>query len=400
MKKSRQEAAFEGTVRDIASDGRGVVLHPDGRAFFVAGAWLGERVLVTPTGRKGDVGFGEVREVLEPSPDRRPPPCAHHGTAADRCGGCPWMFINYSAQLNAKAARLQGLVERLLAADPRAVKAADGEAHVSASVLQPIQAAPAELGYRNRAQFKTDGLALGYMAAGSNQLVDVQACPVLNSNNQEHLAALRALLPSAEWKSDKRRGIYWHTLDIDDQLTEARLDGRLPFRQGNTEQNGFMRDWLATQIQALEPSEQVLELFAGAGNFTEILSHHFEAVIAVEGDNESIAALGQLADQGVSATRCDLFSEDQVSLLVQKCRSATVLVLDPPRDGLRIRLPIIQGLKKLETVIYVSCDPATWARDCRDFLQAGFVLELVQPVDQFPQTPHVELLSVLRRTPR
>lgn len=404
-KRAHQEPDFVGVVRDMASDGRAIVRHPDGRTFFVTGAWLEEKVRVRPKGQQRGVGFGEVIEVIEPSPARRESPCAHHGHQHNTCGGCPWMFVDYAAQCLAKESRVVHTVSGL---------------GVSTSVVRTIWSSPSELAYRNRAQLKTDGTVLGYLQKGSHTLVDVQQCPILNTATHEQLQQLRSQLPNTAWQQNRARGrargkvsqyqhahrkhapTAWHTIDIDDVNPSPRLNQRLPFRQGNSAQNTRMREWLALQCASLAtatPSDElaILELFCGAGNFTEMLAATGLPVLAVEASEECVEALNAKGFPLVVAHCADLFDTPSVAAVGRLAASVSVLVLDPPRAGLAIREPLLQSLKRLHTVLYISCDLATWARDCTDFMAAGFELEEVQPLDLFPQTPHVELLTRLVR---
>ena len=160
-------APFTAQVRDLCSDGRGVVTAPDGRVTFVAGAWAGEQVRVIVRRQQGRVAEGELLEVLQPHPGRRRPPCPHQGFTAVACGGCPWQFMDYPSQLAAKQQRLE-----------RTVAAVVGDPASAPEVA--VLAAPIEWGYRNRAQFKSDGERLGYVALRSRSLVDVTTCPVLS----------------------------------------------------------------------------------------------------------------------------------------------------------------------------------------------------------------------------
>ena len=375
----KHESAFEGKVRDLTSDGRGVVSHPDGRTFFVPGVWIDEVAEIRVVGRQGKVGLGQVITLTKADLQRREAPCEHHGYSADHCGGCPWMFMPYQVQSAAKLRRLKSTLEDL----------GDGTAQVDG-----LLAAPKELGYRNRAQLKTDGSKLGYVAAGTRTLVDVTACPILSARNGESLASLRQALPNPNWRGRKQD---WQTIDLDDNLEEPSLNKRLPFRQGNTQQNAVMREWLAQAIASMPPDAPVLELFAGSGNFTEVLASHFKTVVAVEGDQQALQQLSDVAPERVQAHALNLFSVPAVEAWVNEKQGIRVLVLDPPREGLKVRTPFLKELAELETVIYVACDLATWARDCKDFLAQGFRLAQVTPLDLFPQTPHLEVLSVLTR---
>ena len=375
----KHEGAFEGRVRDLTSDGRGVVSHPDGRTFFVPGVWLDEVAEIRVVGRQGKVGLGQVITLKKADPQRREAPCRHHGDSSDHCGGCPWMFMPYEAQSAAKVRRLKSTTEGL------------GD---SSTQLDALLAAPEELGYRNRAQLKTDGSKLGYVAAGTRTLIDVTACPILSASNRETLARLRKQLPNPTWRARKQD---WQTIDLDDNLEEPSLNKRLPFRQGNSQQNAVMREWLAQTIASISPDAPVLELFAGSGNFTEVLATHFKTVVAVEGDQQALPQLSNVAPDRIQAHALNLFSLPAVEAWISEQEGIRALVLDPPREGLKVRAPFLDALTELETVIYVACDIATWARDCKDFLAKGFRLARVTPLDLFPQTPHLEVLSVLTR---
>ena len=109
----KHESAFEGKVRDLTSDGRGVVSHPDGRTFFVPGVWIDEVAEIRVVGRQGKVGLGQVITLTKADLQRREAPCQHHGYSADHCGGCPWMFMPYQVQSAAKLRRLKSTLEDL-----------------------------------------------------------------------------------------------------------------------------------------------------------------------------------------------------------------------------------------------------------------------------------------------
>ena len=377
---SLEEKSFEGVIVDLTSDGRGVVKREDGKVFFTRGAWLEERILVKPTGGKGKIGFGVAEQIIEPSPARQSSPCEHHGSFVTDCGGCPWSFVSYEAQCTAKRNRVEQALKRL---------------QPDSGIEVGLVMADSPWGYRNRVQFKTDGKHLGFFGADSNQLVDIQDCPVLSSKNRRTLQDIRRVLPNKQWSSDKRRGRHWRTLHIDESLEEISLDVRLPFRQANDAQNARMLNWLARVIKSVDPSLGVLELFAGTGNLTQLLAQHFNSVVAVEGDMSSVRAIEDRGLPGVKAHACDLFQDKQVEALAASVLSTEVLVMDPPREGMGLIPTLMSGLPTLHKVVSISCDVATWARDCGAFIDAGFSATEVTVLDMFPQTPHVEILSVL-----
>lgn len=379
-------AEFASEVRDVVADGKGVVQHPDGQVFFVPGVWLGERVRVRITQFKGRFGFAELLEIIEASPHRVSPPCIYHGFGPRDCGGCPWQFASYAAQLEAKQKRVAEALAPL--AKPAAIK--------------PILPSPQVLGYRNRAQLKTDGQRLGFMASGSRNIADVEDCLVLTDTNRHTLRALRAQLPHHPWQprhKDKPT-----TLDIDESTDAASVsvNARLPFQQANDAQNHAMRRWLAEKLANLDNAQGVLELFSGSGNFTEVISEAgFRNVVAVEVVEDALTELrARLPD--VKTQVCDLFAADAATRLSRHINEASVLVLDPPRDGLKndalkSALGLFHKKAALRDVFYISCNLATLVRDLQAFAGHGYNVAEVQPVDQFPHTPHIELMVHLRK---
>lgn len=374
---------FDAKVRDLTSAGQGVVAHPSGMTVFVPGLWLDETARVSVTERRGRVGLGRVIEILDASPDRITPPCSHHGVGSKHCGGCAWMFVAYEAQLRAKQMRVEQVLHRLAP-------------HLSVATIQPSEQV---LGYRNRAQFKTDGKRLGYVANQSHALVPIEVCPVLTDVNQQHLQQLQQRLPNPAWRP-KGRKHPWLTLDVDEQTDLANMvvNQRRPFQQGNSGQNDFMRQWLHDQLVSLDRAVKVVELFCGRGNFTEVIAAlGFQHVVASEVDPKAIAALTQQQLPGVETVVIDLFDEQALNVFMAKHRDAKVLVLDPPRDGLKQRDALFHQACQIEYVVYISCDLATFNRDVQAFMQHGFCVAFIQPLDLFPQTPHVEILCVLKK---
>lgn len=377
----RRGLRFSGEVRDLASDGSGVVRHPSGHIVFVPGLWRGEQALIEVRELRGSVGLGRMLELERADPGRTQPACPHHGFGAGECGGCPWMFMNYSEQVAAKGERVRQALERLGAGQ---------------GVLQEVRAAQDPLGYRRRAQLKTDGTRIGFLSSGSRALASIDDCLVLTDPLRRLLDQMRASLPREDWRPARRRG--FSTLDIDEASTldSVRVNRRLPFAQAHAGQNRFMQDWLAERIKGSSDAA-ALELFCGDGNFTRVVAAAgFASVLAVDVNEEAIGGLRQSALDGVEALASDLFEETAVTALALRARAARFLLLDPPRDGFRLMGSLLDGLGSLQAVCYVSCDLATWQRDAAVLLDHGFALETVQPVDQFPQTPHLEILSWFR----
>ena len=369
--------SFTGIVRDLSADGRGVVQAPDGQVVFVAGVWQGEKVEIERS-RRGKSTSAELISLLQPLDARRTPECEYHRDGS--CGGCPWMFVDYPTQIKQKQARLEKVLERI------------NSNIAGCSVL----GARETLNYRNRAQFKSDGVKLGYVAQGSHKIADVTHCPVLNEVNQVHLRALRQSLPNSDWRPNKKR--QWTTIDIDDERGTPLVNQRQAFRQGNSEQNEQLRVWLRNRLANLSRPNTVFELFCGSGNLTEVIAEQVDVpVIAIEGDEMSLDALSALNLSKVKPVGINLFSEHSIVDDMPNCQSGIGVVLDPPRDGLTEREALKPWFTRAEWVVYVSCDLATWERDAAFFHSCGLDLDEATGLDMFPQTPHIETLSVFTR---
>lgn len=377
-KPSQRVDDFEIVIRDLTSDGRGVGEAPDGQIVFVVGAWVSERVHVRRT-RQGAKTGTELLEVIEASEDRVEPACAHH--RRDQCGGCPWMFVSYEAQLSAKADKLRASLESFNATQ-------------IAPVVHP---SPRQWGYRNRAQLKTNGKALGYLAASSHDIVDVSVCPILTMPNQVELRELREELPNNKWRPKSRQK--WVTLDIDDQRSSTLVNQRQPFRQANDDQNAAMSRWLADTLNSLALPAGVLELFCGSGNLTSVLAGCFpdHQITAVEGDDWALEQLLSLGLPNVETQRRNLFSATDIAAISATLPAAQGIVLDPPRDGLKERDALTPLFAQSPWVVYISCNLATWQRDAHFLQEQGLCLTQVEGLDMFPQTPHLEVLSVFER---
>lgn len=377
-KLPRRVDEVELLIRDLASDGRGVGEAPDGQVVFVSGAWVGERVHVRRT-RHGATTSTQLINVIEACEERIEPPCTHH--RQNQCGGCPWMFVSYEAQLSAKADKLKASLESLSASQ-------------IALVVHP---SPQQLGYRNRAQLKTNGKVLGYLAASSHEIVDVTDCPVLTEQNQAQLNRLRDRLPNNKWRPRSRQK--WVTLDIDDQRSSPLINQRQPFRQANDDQNAAMSRWLARALKLPAPPGGLLELFCGSGNLTSVLARCFpdHKITAVEGDEVPLEELSHLGLPNVATQRRDLFSARDIKAMAATLPSNQGVVLDPPRDGLRERDALAPLFSQSPWVVYISCNLATWQRDAHFLQNLGLTLTQIEGLDMFPQTPHLEVLSVFER---
>lgn len=418
-------------IERLANDGRGIAF-VDGRTWFVAGALADEDVEARVLGARSQVVEARAERIFTSSAQRRVTPCAHAG----QCGGCTLQHLPHSEQL---ALKQRTLAEQLLRV-----------ASVAPEEWAPPLVGP-EFGYRRRARIavrwdvKSKQLAVGFRAAASQDIVAIADCPVLVQPLQTLLSALPEVLrglrkPQALGHVEIFSGtamalLVRHTAPLGDedvarlqhfcqaqnaqlwlqgegdpqpQQVDAELgyrleswDLQLAYRPGDFVQvNGPVNeamiaqalDWLAPQA-----GERVLDLFCGLGNFALPLAQRVAEVVAVEGVATMVARAQQNARsnglENLHFYQADL-SNPLDGAWMQKGFSA--VLLDPSRDGAFAVVKQIAALGA-ERVLYVSCNPATLARDTAELLKQGYRLKRAGILDMFPQTAHVEAMALFER---
>lgn len=380
----RDASIFEAEVTHLSNQGYGVVKGPQRITYFVRGTWRGDVGRFQSTDeRDGDYQFAELITLLQPSPERQNPPCRHLGPGAAQCFGCPWMMVDYAAQLREKQHRVNYALQRV---------------GLGSLAVENIWPSPDVYHYRRRAQFKTDGQTLGYAGRQGLCIAPIEDCLVLTPRMQEHLQSLRARLPEATWQPGP--GHIWNYLDLDEDSNprDFQINRRRPFQQANALQNEAMRKWVADQLLAQSKTEPVLELFAGAGNFTEVLvSLGCSRILALEVGAEAIESLQHKNFPGVEARRMDLYHKEALPEIARLATDTRIMLANPPRAGLGTLWKLVPRLPALQTVVLISCDPQSFANDARKLTEQGFHARSIQPLDQMPHTPHVEVLAFFER---
>jgi 23S rRNA (uracil1939-C5)-methyltransferase len=411
---------FDLEILSLAYGGDAIARLPDGRAVFIPLALPGERVRARITFQKKTFARAEVVEILEASPERITPRCADFGA----CGGCHYMHIAYPAQLRYKTEILRDQLQRI--------------AGIATPPVQPIIASPREWKYRNTVQFHIapDG-RLGFQRSGSNEVVPISECalcepaldevwPLLNFAGEDgaaipglervHLRAgagddIMMVLESADPTPPEFTvelplnavfvgpGGFEENQPLvlagDDHLV-MEANGR-PFRvsagsffQVNTGQAENMLRYLLDQLPG-GPGINMLELYAGVGLFSAALAPRVGALTAVESAPSAVDDFAANLDEFDNVSLYSGLAEEVLPGLDLR---PDVVLADPPRAGLA--LPALDALVAMDAprLIYISCDPATLARDAKRLTAAGYTLQTSQPFDMFPQTYHIESINV------
>lgn len=426
-------------IDELAPGGEGVA-HHGARTVFVPYTAPGDHVVAEVPPGEGPA-HATLVEVTAGGPARVDAPCRHFGA----CGGCEWLHVAYPAQLAAKERALAGVLRRIGRLDPAELD------------LRPIVPSPSPLRYRTRAKFHHDRESgrLVFFQRRSHVPVLVAEChllvPALDALRETVGPALSAARVPArevalEWSEAQGKGSA--LLRVPEVTTAARaraeaflaampaLSGvvlqaeegppvavgdpvlrqpRVPgdpaaglqrsrpdvFQQANRGANALL---VRAAVDLLQPEgAEVLELHCGAGNFTGTLAPRARQVSAVEvqGPALELARADEAEREGPGQVR--FFAGDALKLALAFAREHGPgarrfdrLLLDPPREGAKGIGPALRALEAPRAV-YVSCDPATLARDVRGCVEAGYRVGAIVPVDMFPQTHHVEAVVLLER---
>ena len=451
MAKPRRGDTIELAVDDLAFGGDGVG-RADGYVMFVRGGLPGDRLRVRVTEARGRYGRGTIESVVTPSPDRVEAPCPYFG----HCGGCRLQHLAYPAQLAFKARQVHECLTRLGGLPPfelRPIVAASepygyrNKMEFTVAEPGPVLGLHAAERYdvvldiercllqsdtmnalldEFRREVRSRGLSVwdpkserGLLrfltlreGRGTGQAMvnivasapDVEAlAPVAERLRARAPATIGVLLNVNDRKASVAVGSEEHLLLGRDHITEL-LDGVAfqvsanSFFQTNTVQAERLFAIVA-EACALDGRDTVLDLYSGTGAISLLLARRAERVYGIE---VSAAAVGD-AIRNAQANGIDncTFMTGEVRHVLPGLTSggvrASVVVADPPRAGFHPKALAALGALAPARIVYVSCNPATLARDVGDLARRGYRLEWVQPVDMFPQTPHIEAVARLSR---
>ena len=390
---SRAEAPRAGDLVELhidalAAGGDGVGRLADGRVVFVPLAAPGDRVRARLVSLRSRFARAELDRVLEPGPARVAPACPVFGA----CGGCAWQHVVYDAQCEAKRAIVEDALRRIGRLAPPEVD---------------FVRSPRPLAYRARTRVLVEGGRVGYRRRASRELCAVEACPVLVPVVDDALRRLVAAPPAedGEWElAAGAAGAVAHPLRGPGEALEiAAGGGSLRISPGVFFQAhaGLRERLLEALARSAGAGALALELYAGAGFFTLSLARAFARVVAVEGERDAAADLrhnaARAAASGVAVVEARVEEALADADLLGGARPDAV-VLDPPRTGLAPGAAGRIAALAPRRIVYLSCDPATLARDAAALVAAGYALEGVVAFDLFPQTPHVEVLARLAPT--
>lgn len=377
-------------IERILPGGMGLA-HAAGKTVFVSLAAPGDSVRVQVEREQGNVLFASVVEVLTPSKVRVEPPCPYFG----RCGGCDFQQLTYEAQLAAKAEIISDCLQRIARLD-----------HVPQIDVQP---SPNNWRYRVRAtwQIDRDQQTIGYYERGSRRVCDVADCAVLMPELQSTLERVRA----TEWNEFPEELKHLDVVagengvSLAPEFAEFRTN-ELSLRVGNEvysynaesffQINPVLVGELVEFALSDAGGETALDLYCGVGLFTLPLARRFEKVVGVEGNRTAVRfAKRNLQEAGLGNAR--VVNASVADWIRNGAGGVDFVLLDPPRAGAEsVVIKEILNVRP-DRISYVSCDPATLARDLKKLIAGGYAIGAIKGFDLFPQTHHVETVVLLRR---
>jgi len=396
----------------------GAVGRVDELVHFVSYALPGERVVARVVDAHGNFARAETDRVLCAAPERVAPPCPYFG----RCGGCDWQHARYEAQLRFKTETVREQLRRL--------------GGFADAPVRPMIGAASVYGYRNHARFsaRRDG-TLGFTRQQSHAVMTIEHCHVVVPPISAMLAALQGRghrrLHQVALRHSLRTGqslVAPHIPDAPIPTGQPYLEDEVLGRRFRIAANSFFQvntrpdvrplpqaiaaPWVAEREAAWSqadllallaidrlrpaPGELLLDAYAGVGTFALLVADHAPGA-RVLGIEEAASAVMDARHNAAGAPNLEFVQGRVEAVLPGLDAVPDGAILDPARAG--CARPVLDALvaRAVRRIVYVSCEPATLARDLRILVDGGYALTEVQPIDMFPQTRHVEAVATLER---
>lgn len=373
-------------IDSLAYGGSGVARH-DGVVYFVKNGVPGDVLKIKVTKTEKNYREAEIVEVIEGSEHRIAEKCKY----ANQCGGCQWQHIDYDFQLYSKLKELKSALKK-------------AGIFVPENIIANMAPSPKPWGYRRTAQFKTiksnnsDELKKGYYSEKSNKLVEIDKCLLLEDKLNKKLQNIKIVDPKI---------IGFDILQRDDGKVSvsyrySKFDRSVPFHQVNYSVNHLMVSYIKKFVFQLDNCSSIADLFCGDGNLSLGLSSRASSILGWDYSKTAIKKGNLKAAKKIKeSSSCNINYyaaniEKDWNRIGPKISNADLLILDPPRKGIKKLCKKIIDLK-IPLIIYVSCSPPDLARDLKKFTDNNYKIQKIKPFDMFPQTYHLETVAILSK---
>jgi tRNA/tmRNA/rRNA uracil-C5-methylase (TrmA/RlmC/RlmD family) len=379
-------------IESIAFGGEGV-----GRihnfVVFVPFAAPDDELEIEITQLKKNFFRGKILKIIKPSPTRVNPLCRYY----ENCGGCCYQHLKYEHQLEIKKKQVEEAFWKI------------GKM-VSPLVLEPI-GAPKIYHYRGKAQYHAEsgsrGWKIGFLDTSGGELVDIERCEIMEETINEKMRLLRE---NNRLKSNKDEQLtIWSDFFVDQASTKESIirvvkgENFLVPRDGFFQANLYLTDQLVDEVCRLAAADKIstlVDAYCGSGLFSIFLSSYAKNVIGIE-INERSVKYARINAENAGVKNAKFIHGDIEKVLQERVlpqgEKIDLIVLDPPRIGCeKTMLKAIADLQP-QKIIYISCNPATQARDVKYLNECGYYLQSLLPVDMFPQTEHIEVIGFMER---
>jgi 23S rRNA (uracil1939-C5)-methyltransferase len=389
---------IEAVVDRIAFGGEGVCRVKE-LVVFVPFTMSGDTVEIEIVERKKRYARGRLVRIIAPSQERTAPVCPYYV----RCGGCQYQHIRYDAQLEIKTSHVVDAFTRI--------------GKFAKPPVAGIVRSPRPYGYRGKAEFQvvrddSGKWTSGFMYGLSHRVVDIESCAIMDDSiNNDYQRFRKNLLAGGTGGLHEGKHIFWSRPESQASvvcppgsvLRTVKGKHLLTPQQGFFQANTGLTERLVDEVVsmcALTGKETVLDAYCGSGLFTLFLAPHAGRVFGIETDAEAVNCAGI----NLQAARYNhaVFVQGDVAYVMGKQMKTDmphidVMICDPPRVGLSPRTLTATIDAQPARIVYVSCNPATQARDMKILADEGYDLKILQPVDMFPQTAHIEVVGLMER---
>ncbi len=374
-------------IQSVAFGGAGVG-RADGLVIFVPFTAAGDIVDIEIVERRKNFARGRLLNLLEPSPQRTEPLCRYFG----RCGGCSYQHIAYHPQLNIKQAHVKEAFLKI--------------GKVPDPPVEEVMASPRVYGYRGKAELHASktrkGFHLGFMDTSGGGLVDIERCEIMEESINQQISEARS---QERFEQNGNDLTFWS--NPSGRAGEAivrTVKGRefLVPRSGFFQANLSLTDAMVDEVcrlAGLEKRAFILDACCGSGLFSIFLAQSAERLTGVEIHEKSVQYARENAERNGIQNAEFICADigDVLSGMAERRDAVDLILLDPPRAGLDPKTLTAISRMKCPDLIYVSCNPATQARDVKYLNECGYVLASLQPLDMFSQTEHIETVGLLWR---